>query len=311
MTQQTFCDFDEFAAAVREVDCTMMVQNAEIHEWNLQIAEAGKVEVQFGKLGSGNILQGTSWKDGVLIYLPETPGARCAANGETLLPGAFMVLEPHAPFDLSSSGRHNWYTLFLPREKFSGSHWDQPNSYATQPNQALAKRFRSLLSEVLKASKESESFSCSVAGKSAERALCSVASQVLAVPGTHKYSRSTTRKEHATLIRSARKYLEASPGDELRVAEMARTLGVSERMLRQLFQEYFSASPKQFIETYTIRRIRDALLASDPDEQTVADILMSYGIFELGRFAGRYRQAYGELPSATLWRAHPSKNPGP
>ena len=51
MTQQTFDDFDEFAAAVREVDCTMMVQNAEIHEWTLQIAEAGKVEVQSGKLG--------------------------------------------------------------------------------------------------------------------------------------------------------------------------------------------------------------------------------------------------------------------
>ena len=33
---------------------------------------------------------------------------------------------------------------------------------------------------------------------------------------------------------------------------------------------------------------------------TVTDVAMAYGFFELGRFAGRYRHAFGEAPSRTL-----------
>jgi transcriptional regulator GlxA family with amidase domain len=47
-------------------------------------------------------------------------------------------------------------------------------------------------------------------------------------------------------------------------------------------------------------RVHTLLQMGDPSRDTVADIAMRYGFWELGRFAGVYRARYGETPSATL-----------
>jgi hypothetical protein len=46
--------------------------------------------------------------------------------------------------------------------------------------------------------------------------------------------------------------------------------------------------------------VHDALCAANPRTTTVTDIATAYGFFELGRFAGRYRNTFGEVPSRTL-----------
>ena len=302
MKQVSFTDFDEFAASVREVDCKMAVQCPVFHNWSLKIAEAGEVEVQFGRLGTGNVLEGKSWKYGVLVYLPLTPDTRYAANGETIELDAFMVMEPDCHFDLSSNGVHDWCTVFVPRVRFHDLAWDQPRSYTTRADPALANRVKSLVSQVLEASKNSELFSCSAAARHAESALIDVTAQVVALPGKGNDRSRAGRTKHGKLVRSARKHISSTRYDMLRVDEMAEVLGISERALRYMFQEYFSASPKKIIEAFTIRSIRNDLLAADPNERSVTNIVMDHGIYELGRFAARYRRLYGEQPSETLRR---------
>ena len=56
--------------SVRGVDSTMMVQNATRHSWKFAAAEISGIRVQWGSLGSGNIVEGQSSGDGHLIYLP-------------------------------------------------------------------------------------------------------------------------------------------------------------------------------------------------------------------------------------------------
>ena len=86
-------------------------------------------------------------------------------------------------------------------------------------------------------------------------------------------------------------------------AELAHCAGVNGRTLIRAFQETYGMPPKRYLLLRELHRIRRELTAGAPDDATVAEVLARHGIWEFGRFAGRYRRHFGELPSATLKRA--------
>jgi AraC family ethanolamine operon transcriptional activator len=69
-----------------------------------------------------------------------------------------------------------------------------------------------------------------------------------------------------------------------------------------MFHDVVGVSPKQHIIRERLQAARTALSVAQPGTTTVTDIAMSYGCFELGRFARRYRRTFGEAPSRTLRR---------
>lgn len=79
--------------------------------------------------------------------------------------------------------------------------------------------------------------------------------------------------------------------------------GVSERTLRAAFHDVLGVSPKRYAITQRLHAAHEALCSADPHTTTVTDIAMTFGFFELGRFAGRYRHTFGQPPSQTLRHA--------
>jgi AraC family ethanolamine operon transcriptional activator len=84
------------------------------------------------------------------------------------------------------------------------------------------------------------------------------------------------------------------------MTELSRQTGVSERTLRAAFHDVLGRSPKQYAIALRLWAARQALRDAEPGTTTVTDVATAYGFFELGRFAGRYREAFGEVPSETL-----------
>jgi AraC family transcriptional regulator, ethanolamine operon transcriptional activator len=78
---------------------------------------------------------------------------------------------------------------------------------------------------------------------------------------------------------------------------------VSERTLRNIFQEYFGVGPVRFLKVRQLRSIREALLAADPTRQTVTRIVMRFGISDFSLFSYNYKALFGESPSCSLRRA--------
>jgi transcriptional regulator GlxA family with amidase domain len=95
-------------------------------------------------------------------------------------------------------------------------------------------------------------------------------------------------------------FLRDNLGESVTVAELSRIAGVSERTLRAAFHDVIGISPKQHLINQRLHAAHAALCAASPESSTVTDIAMAFGFFELGRFAGRYRQVFGEVPSHTL-----------
>jgi AraC family ethanolamine operon transcriptional activator len=88
--------------------------------------------------------------------------------------------------------------------------------------------------------------------------------------------------------------------DPVTVADLSRMAGVSERTLRAAFHDVVGVSPKRYALMQRLEAAHQALQHADPQTTTVTDVAMTFGFFELGRFAGRYRHTFGEVPSQTL-----------
>lgn len=87
------------------------------------------------------------------------------------------------------------------------------------------------------------------------------------------------------------------------VQELADASGVSVRVLELGFQEVAQSTPRQFMRSNRMNRVRRELLAACRDTATVTKIAGSYGVTELGRFAVDYKKLFGESPSATFSRS--------
>jgi AraC-like DNA-binding protein len=104
----------------------------------------------------------------------------------------------------------------------------------------------------------------------------------------------------ASLVRKVEDLIAEQPAQS--VIDICHGVGVSLRTLQRAFHRDLGIGPTRYLAVRRLASARNALLAADPDETTVTAIAVDHGFWELGRFAGYYRQMFGESPSETLRR---------
>ncbi len=111
---------------------------------------------------------------------------------------------------------------------------------------------------------------------------------------------TTAVQHHRIVIRRFRELLEANLPAPLHMSRISDAIGVSERTLRLACRQQLGVSPTRYIMLRRMRLARHTLRDADPALTTVTGITTQFGFWELGRFAVRYREIFGETPSATL-----------
>lgn len=101
------------------------------------------------------------------------------------------------------------------------------------------------------------------------------------------------------IVRRASEFLRSHIAEGVRIGDVSRAAGVSERTLRTAFHHEHGLSPKQYDLRERLRAARQALCDASTS-RTVTTIASQYGFFELGRFARIYKHVFGESPSQTL-----------
>jgi transcriptional regulator GlxA family with amidase domain len=89
------------------------------------------------------------------------------------------------------------------------------------------------------------------------------------------------------------------------IGALSRSVGVSERTLRNAFADVHRESPKRYFLNERLRRAQQALCDIRRADTTVTAVATQYGFYELGRFALQYKAMFGESPSHTLRRHRP------
>jgi AraC-like DNA-binding protein len=102
-------------------------------------------------------------------------------------------------------------------------------------------------------------------------------------------------------VKRAEAYMLENLSHAITIDDLVAASGASARSLFEAFRRYRGLTPMKRLQQLRVEAAHRELLSADADE-TVTDILTRLGISQLGRFAGLYKQSYGENPSQTLRR---------
>jgi AraC-like DNA-binding protein len=176
-----------------------------------------------------------------------------------------------------------------------------PEGRILQASRRHAARLRRLHGQICRlAETKSKMLSHTEVARALEQGLIQalVACLTTASARTERYA----NRHHARIMVGFEEVLAEHVGRLLTMPVLCELIGVSDRTLRVCCAEFIGMSPTQYVLARRLKEVRRVLRDADPDRVNVAEVARHFGFAELGRFAGRYRAAFGETPSTTLLR---------
>jgi AraC family ethanolamine operon transcriptional activator len=298
-TMIAFHDFDAWGEAVRGANLSLVCDAVETPAWTLSILDLDGVVLQVAAEGGGNLCYGANTHAGTLLFLPLTHTEGHVVNGTRLDEDSLFAIPRGADFSIRVRRRaHAWCSVALPAGiDLPGVATTGSGRVACPPGTvaALRRLVRSIAAafEPLPAP--------TLAHRLAGRELVAAARACLPAAAPAEPRRGRPALDRRTIIRRSMAAIEAAPTGPS-AADLARQAGVTGRTLLRAFQETFGTPPKQYLMLRELHRIRRILAGGAAGDATVAEVLARHGIWEFGRFAGRYRRQFGELPAETLRR---------
>lgn len=102
------------------------------------------------------------------------------------------------------------------------------------------------------------------------------------------------------LVHLCEDFAMVNPHMRIRLIDLCRETGVSERSLQYAFQEILGMSPMQYLMKIRLHQVRRALTEAKPHQTTVSNEACRWGFWHFGEFTHAYKAMFDELPSETL-----------
>ncbi|MEU6135466.1 AraC family transcriptional regulator [Nocardioides sp. NPDC047086] len=104
----------------------------------------------------------------------------------------------------------------------------------------------------------------------------------------------------AERVSRAMEYMLVNLAQPLSLSDVARHCGVTLRSLQLGFRREVGMSPGEWLRNQRLERAHHQLSMADEAETTVTAVSVACGFLHLGDFAARFKQRFGESPSAVL-----------
>ena len=101
-------------------------------------------------------------------------------------------------------------------------------------------------------------------------------------------------------LERAEEYIRAHLAEPFALDKLIEITGTSASTLLREFRKRYGMPPMQYLKHCRLEAARRELMSAERDQTTVTVVALQYGFYHLGRFAGAYRETFGELPSETL-----------
>ena len=307
-----FDDFDAFAETIGDVDMRLTLSSLEQVGWSIaQLELPVSLHIQLAIEGCGDVAEGAIQQGGLALFMMKSC-EQSWVNGLELGSGSLMVMPPGSDFHLQIPHAHEWLSVTIPETIMPRIAWlsefidsDRSDVRVLGPMNGFADELWALLIRILSCSASApgvidqsaaaDAFSASLMA-CLNRLQSDTARDVKTVRGRPSAIDQKTMSHIAGLI-------ESQPYSVASVQDLVALSGISERTLQAAFNKYYGLSPTRYIQLRRLHQARKMLARVDDHEMTVSTVASSLGMWDLGRFAGRYRSVFGELPSVTLQRA--------
>jgi len=308
MTRIVFDNFDEFADSIRGIAGRFVPTARSESEWWVDVSRLGRVELQQLQIGGAATYAGDGTPNTLTLGIPMTDPKRIRIDGHALEDDSLIFLKRDQPFTFAARETTRWagVTIHL-RELGHAEMFDAEQVMATlEPGTRAQSRLEHLdrlrvLIGRLGTQDGSIGFLDPAAASAAEEdVLAAVLQTIEASSSVHERHIGRPQVPRVRVIARTLELIEAKQGQPLFIDDLCLATEVSERTLRNVFQEYFGVGPIRLLKVRQLLEIRRALLAADPEQDTVARIAASFGVWDFSLFARNYKALYGESPSTSL-----------
>ena len=304
MPTRTFSTFEAFFAANLHSDLRGMILGRRRENWVMTQLVVNTLSVQWGRAGSSVVVEGAAKPGGISIFIPTESPMGVSGNGHRLDESSLMINQTGDEFCIANDSSRPWFSVFVPYETLAGGEATTPvpfmHGFVQVPLPSI-RRFLSVIGQFNEAvQRAATDFESAVAQRAAEQKLVPEIRDLLAVPRQIEPTLGRHTVPRGQIIRRSMDFVDQHEGEYLSVEQLAAAAGVSERTLRDAFQQYVGVAPVRYLNRRTLHQVRRALKAADSSMATVTEIATKFGVWQLGRFARDYRYLFGELPSETL-----------
>lgn len=303
-----FCSADEMSRAMHGLDVEINVLRDGFFPYGLLSANLGDCVLDIGELGAAVTAAGRSLPHSVRMLLPLQRGDAWFVNGLSCEPGRLAIFHPGAETFAFTDGPVRWAALQISeeqweclREEFGVASRHASGVEMVQLAPPTWRRLSQSLSEAGALLRDHPRLAETPPIRSALRH-CMVES----------FARAALQGEggapvpgflHARVVKAAEDFLHAHPDLlMLHVADLCRAAAVSERTLRNAFNEAFGMGPIRYLRIRRLNQVRRLLLNPQAAITSVTEAATRFEFFDLGRFARDYRHLFGEKPSETWAR---------
>lgn len=315
MTRIIFADFEEFAEAINGISGRFVPTARAETDWWVDVMPAGRVPVQNVQIGGAATFVGDGTADSLTLGIPMTTAQRARIDGEPISDNSFILGMAGQPFAFAAAHATQWAGIHVPTDHPSlapelvdslcdngsrGTH--------TRTDLAHVSSARLLISRLF-SDDGSVNFSQPAAARAMEEEIMAVATRVLESSSRNQHTHlGRPRFSRDSVVSKALTVIEENEGQPLLLRDLCRAAQVSERTLRNIFQEYFGVGPMRMLKVNQLCDIHAALMAAEPGETTIAKVVTRFGVWDFSSFARNYKMLYGETASETLRRPAVARN---
>jgi len=266
-----------------------------VHTPHLQLARSWR---SLGTRLSGKVPDGS-----VVLAFSLNPGARVQFRGQAVQAGDLIVQEDTRGLDFSFMGKIDIVSISVSRAELNRRaqlHWGKPFPCDSRTGLIRFKNARTSVQAKLKIARALSGWLKKAERLAEERPAGQFEDLVLDTlfAQLEDHIKAVGSAERHRAAKRAAAFISEHCRDDVSMTQLCQTVSANRRTLHLGFIELYGIPPIKYLQAVRLCKVRRDLTKTEDTRERVTDIATTWGFNHLGRFAGAYREFFGELPSS-------------